>query len=61
MGIGDHPQRTPLYGAVILIGVMVAATAVSMIAIPTGIRVAVYALAAVSAIIGVALTLRDLS
>ncbi|WP_024796001.1 hypothetical protein [Tomitella biformata] len=61
MAIGEHPQRTPLYGIALLIGVMVAATVVTMAEAPTGVRIAVYVVGALVAIIGGALTLRDLS
>lgn len=61
MAIGEHPQRTPLYGAALLVGVMVAATVVSMAGAPTGLRIAVYVLGALAVIVGGALTLRDLS
>lgn len=61
MAIGEHPQRTPFYGILLLVGVMVAATVVTMADVATGARVAVYVAAALVAIVGGAWTLRDLS
>lgn len=61
MAIGEHPQRTPFYGAALIVGVMIAATAVTMAAVPTAARVIVYILAAVIAVAGGVMTLRDLS
>lgn len=61
IAIGEHPQRTPFYGIVILVGVMVLATIVAMVGAPAAVQVAVYIFAAALAILGGALTLRDLS
>lgn len=61
MAIGEHPQRTPFYGVILLVGVMVAATVVTMADVPTAARITVYIAAALIAVVGGALTLRDLS
>ena len=61
MAIGEHPQRTPFYGIALIVSVMVAATVVTMAPVPTAARVVVYLIAAVVAVVGGALTLRDLS
>lgn len=61
MARGDHPQRTPFYGGVLIIGAMLASTAVTeWISVPTGARIAVYLLSLLAAGIGILLTFRDL-
>ena len=58
---GAHPRRTPVYGGVLIVAMMVAATALTYVgsAIPTAIRVVGYMLMGAGALLGVLLTLRD--
>jgi UDP-N-acetylmuramyl pentapeptide phosphotransferase/UDP-N-acetylglucosamine-1-phosphate transferase len=59
---GDHPERTPLYGALLIVAAMLAGLAVQdWTHPPTALRVAVLVLALVAAIVGVGMTLRDLT
>ena len=55
---GD-PRRTPLYGGVLIVLAMIAATVVTETSTPLGIRVVVYVLALAAAGAGILMTLRD--
>ena len=57
---GD-PRRTPLYGGVLIVLAMIAATVVTETSAPLGIRLVVYLLALAAAGAGVLMTLRDYS
>ena len=60
MARGDHPQRTPFYGVVLI----VVALAAAMIANRTAsawVQVPVYVLAVLAAMTGFVMTFRDLS
>jgi len=62
MARGDHPERTPFYGALLVIAAMLAGLAVQVWTHPPlAVRVVVLVLALVAAIVGTGLTLRDLT
>ena len=61
MARGDHPQRTPVYGGALIVAAMSGATAVTMATVPVALRVAVYVVAMMAAVVGVLMTFRDLS
>lgn len=62
MARGDHPMRTPFYGALVIVAAMMASLLVSVWTHPPfAIKLAVLVLALVAAIIGVGMTLRDLT
>jgi UDP-N-acetylmuramyl pentapeptide phosphotransferase/UDP-N-acetylglucosamine-1-phosphate transferase len=56
-----NPRRTPLYGGVLIVLAMVAATVVTETRTPLGVRVVVYLLALGAAGAGALMTLRDYS
>ena len=61
MARGDHPMRTPVYGALLIVGAMIGSIAVWQ-GLPTGwLRGALLVLALVTAIAGWLMTFRDLS
>ena len=59
MGIGDHPQRTPAYGALLIVSAMVASTLVTENPVPTWARIVCYSASFVAACAGLVMTLRD--
>jgi hypothetical protein len=59
MGRGDHPMRTPVYGGGLIVGAMVVATVVTSVGVPGAVRVAVYLVCLVAALVGIVLTFRD--
>ena len=59
MGRGEHPERTPVYGGAMIVAAMVVATVVTAAGVPVGLRVAVYLLCLVAALVGIVLTFRD--
>jgi len=61
MARGDHPERTPFYGGLLIIAAMVASTVVSLTGTPAVVRVPVYLVSLVAALVGAVLTLRDYS
>lgn len=61
MARGDHPQRTPLYGVALMIGVMVAAFFTATADVGPAVRIPVYAVCVVVGIVGGVLTYRDYS
>jgi hypothetical protein len=60
MARGDHPQRTPFSGACLLSGAFLACWLASSIHI-LWLSIAIYVLAAVAAVVGFVMTLRDYS
>ena len=57
---GDHPQRTPVYGAALIVAAMLLGTAVTYWSHPVGpVRVAVLVVAFFIAAAGFLMTLRD--
>ena len=62
MARGDHPERTPVYGAGLIVAAMLSGLAVQVWTHPPlAVRVIVLVAALVAAIIGVGMTLRDLT
>ena len=61
MARGDHPQRTPLYGALMLVAVWWAGATVTLVHAPTAVKVVVLIVAVPVALVGFAMTFRDLS
>lgn len=60
MARGDHPQRTPFYGALLIVAAMMAGLAVRVWSRPPlPVTVAVLIVALLAAIIGLGMTLRD--
>lgn len=57
---GEHPERTPAYGVVMIIVALGAATTVSFVG-PAWLRIVVYVSAVVVIAVGFVLTLRDYS
>jgi hypothetical protein len=60
MARGDHPQRTPFYGVCLLSGAFLACWLASSIHL-RWLSISIYALAAITAIIGFFMTFRDYS
>jgi UDP-N-acetylmuramyl pentapeptide phosphotransferase/UDP-N-acetylglucosamine-1-phosphate transferase len=57
----EHPERTPVYGSLMIVAAMLAAVAITRWSEPTApIRVVVLVAVLLSAAVGVFLTLRDL-
>jgi uncharacterized membrane protein YbaN (DUF454 family) len=62
MARGEHPERTPVYGAALIVAAMLAGLAVQVwSAPPLTVRVVVLAVALAAAIVGIGMTLRDLT
>lgn len=61
MARGEHPERTPLYGGLLIVAAMVVSVVVTMISAPTAVRIPVYLVSLVAALFGALLTLRDYS
>jgi hypothetical protein len=62
MARGDHPERTPFYGAVLVVAAMVAGLAVQVwFSPPRFVRIGVLVLALVAALVGIGMTFRDLT
>jgi hypothetical protein len=61
MARGDHPMRTPVYGALLIIGAMLGATVVWQGGLPTWLRTSLLGLALIAALAGWLMTFRDLS
>ncbi|OYD70972.1 hypothetical protein [Rhodococcus sp. OK302] len=57
---GEHPQRTPAYGVVMIIVALAAAITVSYVG-PVWLRITVYIVAVVTIAVGFVFTLRDYS
>ncbi|AOW91663.1 hypothetical protein BFN03_00445 [Rhodococcus sp. WMMA185] len=60
MARGDHPQRTPFYGVVLIVTAMAVAMIVYRTA-PVWLQVPVYVAAFLTALVGFVMTFRDLS
>lgn len=59
---GDHPERTPVYGAALIVAAMLSGLAVQVWTHPPfAIKVVVLVAALIAAIVGVGMTLRDLT
>jgi hypothetical protein len=59
---GEHPERTPVYGAALIVGAMLSGLAVQVWSRPPlAVRVIVLVAALVAAIVGIGMTLRDLT
>ncbi|HEY0402488.1 MAG: uncharacterized protein JWQ37_2496 [Blastococcus sp.] len=63
MALGDHPMRTPVYGALLIAGAMVGATLVVVRGdgLPGWLRNTLLVLAIPVALVGWLMTFRDLS
>jgi len=61
VALGDHPRRTVVYGAALIIGAMVGATFVWESALPNWLTGVLLVLALVMALVGWGMTFRDLS
>ena len=61
MARGDHPQRTPFYGAVLMIAAFVIGSLTAPLDLPTAAHAAIIVVALVVALIGFGMTFRDLS
>ncbi|MDN5758300.1 MAG: hypothetical protein L0H59_07170 [Tomitella sp.] len=61
MARGEHPQRTPFYGVALMVAVMVVTAVVATADVGLAVRIPVYAVAVVAAIVGATWTFRDLS
>ena len=61
MARGEHPERTPLYGGLLVIAAMVVSAVVTVTGTPTAIRIPVYLVSLVAGLFGALLTLRDYS
>ncbi len=57
---GEHRERTPLYGVLMIIGAMVSAAIVYSLSVPAWLRLVVYVLDVPVAICGFLFTFRDL-
>jgi len=57
---GEHRERTPLYGVLMIIGAMVSAAIVYSLSVPAWLRLVVYVLDVPVAICGFFFTFRDL-
>jgi UDP-N-acetylmuramyl pentapeptide phosphotransferase/UDP-N-acetylglucosamine-1-phosphate transferase len=61
MARGEHPERTPLYGGLLVIGAMVASAVVAVTNTPAAVRIPVYVVSLLAGLVGALLTLRDYS
>jgi UDP-N-acetylmuramyl pentapeptide phosphotransferase/UDP-N-acetylglucosamine-1-phosphate transferase len=61
VALGDHPRRTVVYGAVLIVAAMVGATFVWESALPGWLTAALLVLALAMALAGWVMTFRDLS
>lgn len=62
MARGEHPERTPVYGAALIVAAMLSGLAVQVWwSPPLVVRIIVLVAALVAAIVGVGMTLRDLT
>lgn len=63
MALGDHPRRTVIYGALLIVGAMVGATVVweAGEGLPAWLRDGLLVLALPVALVGWVMTFRDLS
>jgi hypothetical protein len=62
MARGEHPERTPVYGAALIVAAMLSGLAVQVWwSPPLVVRIIVLVAALAAAIVGVGMTLRDLT
>lgn len=61
MARGDHPQRTPFYGAVLMIAAFVTGSLTAPVDMPTAAHAVIIVCAVVVGLIGFGMTFRDLS
>lgn len=61
MALGDHPMRTPVYGALMIVGAMLASVAVWQGGEPVWLRDCLLVLLLVAALAGWLMTFRDLT
>jgi hypothetical protein len=62
MARGEHPERTPVYGAALIVAAMLSGLAVQVWwSPPLAVRIIVLIAALAAAIVGIGMTLRDLS
>ena len=61
MALGDHPRRTVVYGAALIVAAMVGATLVWESALPGWLTAVLLVLTLVMALVGWGMTFRDLS
>jgi UDP-N-acetylmuramyl pentapeptide phosphotransferase/UDP-N-acetylglucosamine-1-phosphate transferase len=61
MSLGDHPMRTPVYGALLIIGAMLGSILVWEGTLPTWLRNCLMVVALIVAFVGWLMTFRDLS
>jgi UDP-N-acetylmuramyl pentapeptide phosphotransferase/UDP-N-acetylglucosamine-1-phosphate transferase len=61
MALGDHPRRTVVYGALLIVGAMVGATFVWEADLPGWLTAVLLVTALVAALVGWVMTFRDLS
>ena len=61
MALGDHPRRTVVYGAALIVAAMVGATLVWEGNLPRWLTVVLLVVALVMALVGWVMTFRDLS
>jgi predicted MFS family arabinose efflux permease len=61
MALGDHPRRTVVYGAALIVAAMIGATFVWQAAVPGWLTAALLGLALVMALVGWLMTFRDLT
>jgi len=61
MARGDHPMRTPVYGALLIIAAMLGATWAWESGLPIWLRNSLMVLALIAALAGWLMTFRDLS
>jgi UDP-N-acetylmuramyl pentapeptide phosphotransferase/UDP-N-acetylglucosamine-1-phosphate transferase len=61
MARGEHPERTPLYGGLLVVAAMVASAVVTVTSTPAAVRIPVYLVSLVAGLFGALLTLRDYS
>ncbi len=61
MARGEHPERTPLYGGLLIVAAMVASAVVTVTGAPGAVRIPVYVASLVAGLVGALLTLRDYS
>lgn len=58
---GDHPQRTPFYGATMMIAAFVTGSLTARLDLPTAAHATIIVVAVIVGLIGFGMTFRDLS
>jgi hypothetical protein len=59
MARGEHPERTPVYGGLLAVAALIAATAVTVWSTPLAVRIVVYVIGGIAATVGFLMTFRD--